>query len=85
MSGIALALNYPTEFDLIRYDPFGKTRTPIDGKGVYHVRYLENIQPGGFSFGWRQLALDEAFVRSCMTTLGPKAWIAPTKYEEVFI
>jgi hypothetical protein len=70
ISGIAFALNYPTEFELIRYDPHGKY-------AVYHVRYLEGI-------GWHHLALDEAFVRSCMTYLGPKAWTAPTNYEEIF-
>jgi hypothetical protein len=80
MSGIAFALNYPTEFELIRYDPFKKVRKADAENGVYMVRYLE----GGT---WHYLPLAEAFVRSCMTTAGPKSWVKPltTRYEDVFI
>jgi hypothetical protein len=70
MSGIAFALNYPTEFELIRYNIYTKK---------YQVRYLENI-------GWHHLELDEKLVRSCMITLGPKDWVKTdkTSYEQLF-
>jgi hypothetical protein len=69
MSGIAFALNYPTEFELVRYDSYKKK---------YIVTYLDG--------GWYTIDLTEKFVRSCMTTLGPKAWVEPptTRYEDIF-
>lgn len=72
MSGIAFALNYPTEFELVKYNAY-------DCK--YRVRYLEGI-------GWHTIDLDEVFVRSCMTATGSKIWTAalaePTSYEKIF-
>jgi hypothetical protein len=76
MSGIAFALNYPTEFELIGYYPNRKVRNAT-GTGLYKVQYLEG--------GWYTIDLDATFVRSCMTTQGPKAWVTePTSYEQLF-
>lgn len=75
ISGIAFALNYPTEFELIRYNIY---------KDVYQVRYLEGIHQG--QMGWHHIDLDANLVRSCMITLGPKEWVKThkTSYEQLF-
>lgn len=69
---IGFALNWPTEWELIKHDLYKK---------VYKVRYMEGI-------GWHHLDLDESFVKNCMKWQGQKYWTAdlaePTSYEKLF-
>jgi hypothetical protein len=82
MAGIKFALNFPVDVELLHYDA-NKMGSWKNVKGIYKVRVMEDGM-------WHHFELDAPFVHNCMKACSRyegyfAKWIAPIKYEDIFI